>query len=115
MRLMGVDLKDQKSVELNLTAIYGIGRSLARRICRFCKIDASTKLFNLSASAAEKLRSEVNNLLLEGDLKRFILSNIRRLKLINCYRGMRHRRGLPTRGQRTRTNSRTARRTKLQT
>ena len=114
MRLMGTDLKDHKSIELSLTAIYGIGRSLAKKICRFCKVEASTKVINLSAPAAEKLRSEVNNLLLEGDLRRFILSNIRRLKIINCYRGMRHRKGLPTRGQRTRTNSRTVRRTKLQ-
>jgi len=96
-----------KHIEVALTSIYGIGRTTAQKICSSAGIAASTKVKELSESDADKLRAEVAKLTVEGDLRRELSMNIKRLMDMGVYRGMRHRRGLPVRGQRTRTNART--------
>ena len=106
-RIAGINIPDNKHAEIALTAIYGIGRSTARRICESTNISVSTKMKDLTEDQIEKIRVEVAKETVEGDLRREISMNIKRLMDLGAYRGLRHRRGLPVRGQRTKTNSRT--------
>ena len=106
-RIAGVNVPDNKHTEIALTAIFGIGRVKAQKICVAAGIKASMKLKDLNDSDVEKLRDEVGKVVVEGDLRREVAMNIKRLMDLGCYRGVRHRRGLPVRGQRTKTNSRT--------
>lgn len=109
MRISGITLPDNKRIEIALTAIYGIGRPLAQRILDVAKVDCGTKAKDLTPEQENKIRKEVEARKTEGDLKREISGNIKRLKDIGSYRGSRHARSLPSRGQRTKTNSRTRR------
>ena len=109
MRLLGITLPDNKNVPYGLRALYGIGVSRGTAICREAGVDVAKKIKDLTADEAAKIRKIVEELKLEGNLKREVGQNIKRLKDIGSYRGMRHSRGLPTRGQRTKTNSRTVR------
>lgn len=107
-RIAGVDLPRDKKVEIALTYIFGIGRKISQEILSKTGVDGSIRVKNLSEQDAVKLREEIEkHYKVEGDLRREISSNIRRLIEISCYRGIRHRRGLPVRGQRTKTNART--------
>ncbi len=107
-RIAGVDLPRDKAVLYAIQSIYGIGPKFAGEIIEKTGLDARTKIRDLSDEQIAKLRNVIDeDYTVEGDLRRDIYSNIRRLFEINCYRGLRHRRGLPTRGQNTRTNSRT--------
>jgi small subunit ribosomal protein S13 len=106
-RIAGVNVPDNKHTEIALTAIFGIGRVTAQKICVAVGIKASMKLKDLNDSDVEKLRDEVGKVVVEGDLRREVAMNIKRLMDLGCYRGVRHRRGLPVRGQRTKTNART--------
>ncbi|MDB4041962.1 30S ribosomal protein S13 [Methylophilaceae bacterium] len=106
-RIAGVNVPDNKHTEIALTAIFGIGRVKAQKICVAAGIKASMKLKDLNDSDVEKLRDEVGKVVVEGDLRREVAMNIKRLMDLGCYRGVRHRRGLPVRGQRTKTNART--------
>jgi small subunit ribosomal protein S13 len=106
-RIAGINIPPHKHAEIGLTSIYGVGRSTAQKICDACGIAYSKKIKDLTDSDLEKLREEVGRLTIEGDLRREISINIKRLMDLGCYRGFRHRRGLPMRGQRTRTNART--------
>ena len=106
-RIAGVDLPRDKQVEISLTYIYGIGRSSSRKILTVADIDPSTRVRDLAESEVARLREIIDRTYrVEGDLRREIAMNIKRLQEIGCYRGIRHRRGLPVRGQRTRTNAR---------
>ncbi len=107
-RIAGVDLPRDKRIEIALTYIYGIGRSSAKKILEKTGIDPDKRTKDITEEEAAKLREVIENeYTIEGDLRREIRSNIQRLIEIGCYRGLRHRRGLPVRGQRTRTNART--------
>ncbi|HQT81780.1 MAG: 30S ribosomal protein S13 [Ferrovum sp. 37-45-19] len=106
-RIAGVNIPNHQHAEIALTAIYGIGRSTARNICGAVGVNASTKIKDISDADMEKLRVEVTKYAVEGDLRREVSLNIKRLMDLGSYRGSRHRRGLPCRGQRTRTNART--------
>lgn len=107
-RIAGVDLPREKRLEIALTYIYGIGRSLSNKILAETGIDPDTRVRDLTESEVSKLRSYIDkNLIVEGDLRREIALNIKRLIEIGSYRGIRHRRGLPVRGQRSNTNART--------
>lgn len=106
-RIAGVNIPNHKHAEIALTAIYGVGRSTARQICATAGVSASTKVKDLNDAEVEKLRDEIAKLKVEGDLRREVSMNIKRLMDLGCYRGVRHRRGLPVRGQRTKTNART--------
>lgn len=106
-RIAGVNLPVHKHADVALTAIYGIGRKTAQKICERAGIDPMIKVKSLSESELDLIRTEVERYTIEGDLRRETSMNIKRLMDIGCYRGIRHRRGLPVRGQRTRTNSRT--------
>jgi small subunit ribosomal protein S13 len=106
-RIAGINIPVNKHAEIALTAIYGIGRTSAQKICASAGINPSTKIRELSDDEVEKLRNEVARYSVEGDLRREVSMNIKRLMDLGCYRGIRHRRGLPLRGQRTRTNART--------
>jgi len=106
-RIAGINIPPHKHAEIGLTSIYGIGRTTAQKICQTVGIPYSKKIKDLTDGDLEKIRDEVNKLTIEGDLRRELSMNIKRLMDLGCYRGMRHRRGLPTRGQRTRTNART--------
>ena len=106
-RIAGVNIPNHQHTVIALTAIYGIGPTSARKICVAANIVSSTKIKDVSDSDMEKLREEVAKYVVEGDLRREISMNIKRLMDLGCYRGVRHRRGLPVRGQRTRTNART--------
>lgn len=107
-RIAGVDLPRDKRVEVGLTYVYGIGRASALRILRGAQVDPSTRVRNLREDEIVRLREIIEkDYRVEGDLRREVSMNIKRLMDIGCYRGLRHRRGLPVRGQRTRTNSRT--------
>ncbi len=106
-RIAGVNIPNHQHAVIALTAIYGIGLTRARAICESAKVVTSTKIKDISDSDMEKLREEVAKFTVEGDLRREISMNIKRLMDLGCYRGVRHRRGLPLRGQRTRTNART--------
>lgn len=106
-RIAGVNIPDHKHAAISLTAIYGIGRTRAQQICAAVGIEPATKVKELSEADLDKLRNEVGKYAIEGDLRREVSMNIKRLMDLGCYRGLRHRRGLPLRGQRTRTNART--------
>jgi len=106
-RIAGINLPADKHIEIGLTAIYGIGRPSAQRICDVTGVERTIKVRDLSEEQAEVLRAEVAKYQIEGDLRREISMNIKRLMDIGCYRGVRHRRDLPVRGQRTHTNART--------
>lgn len=109
-RFSGVDLPENKRVEISLTYLYGIGRSQSNKILEKTGIDKNKRMKELNDSEINKIREEVEkNYTVEGDLRRQEGLNIKRLTEINCYKGMRHRKGLPVRGQRTRTNARTRR------
>jgi len=106
-RISGVNIPNHQHAEIALTAIYGIGRARARAICTAAGVNFSTKMKDLSDNDMDKLREQVAKFTVEGDLRRELSMNIKRLMDLGCYRGVRHRRGLPVRGQRTRTNART--------
>lgn len=107
-RIAGVDLPREKRVEIGLTYIYGIGLTASQQILRETGISADTRVRDLTEEEVVRLREYIDrNLRVEGDLRREVSQNIKRLMEIGCYRGLRHRRGLPVRGQRTHTNART--------
>jgi len=106
-RIAGINIPDHKHAEIALTSIYGVGRTRARKICGAVGIATSTKIQELDEDTLEKIRTEVGKYEVEGDLRRDVSMNIKRLMDLGAYRGIRHRRGLPTRGQRTKTNART--------
>jgi len=106
-RIAGVNIPDRKHAVIALTSIYGVGRTRAAQICAAAGIEPDTKIQSLSEAQVDTLRAEVAKIRVEGDLRREISMNIKRLMDLGCYRGIRHRRGLPLRGQRTRTNART--------
>jgi small subunit ribosomal protein S13 len=108
-RIEGVDLPRDKRVEVALTYIYGIGRPTSRKILDATGVNPDSRVRNLTEEEVQRLREEVGKLTTEGDLRREVQLNIKRLSEIGCYRGIRHRRSLPVRGQRTRTNARTRR------
>ena len=106
-RLAGINIPDNKHTEISLTYIFGIGRTTAKALCEATGVSPSAKVQDLSEDQLDKLRSEIAKLNVEGDLRRENQLNIKRLLDLGCYRGIRHRRGLPLRGQRTKTNART--------
>lgn len=106
-RIVGVDIPNDKPVGISLTYIYGIGRPTAAKLCADAKVDPALRVKDLSDDQMNAIRAEVAKLKTEGDLRREVALNIKRLTEIGCYRGMRHRKGLPVRGQRTKTNART--------
>lgn len=107
-RIAGIDLPRDKRVEIALTYIYGIGRSSANKILQMADVNPDTRVKDLTENEVSKLREVIDkHFKVEGDLRRDVAMNIKRLIEIGCYRGLRHRRGLPVRGQRTRTNART--------
>ena len=107
-RISGVDLPREKRVEIGLTYIYGIGRTSATRILAEAKVDPNTRCKDLTDEEVGRIRDVIDETqLVEGDLRREIAMNIKRLQEIGCYRGIRHRKGLPVRGQKTKTNART--------
>lgn len=109
MRILGITIPEEKRLDIGLTVLYGIGRSRAGQILDQAGIDRSSKAKDVGVSEENKIRTLIESLALEGDLKREVAGNIKRLKDIKAYRGVRHTRGLPVRGQRTKTNSRTRR------
>jgi small subunit ribosomal protein S13 len=106
-RIAGVNIPNHQHAEIALTAIYGIGRPRARMICKAANVGHATKIKDLSDAQMDKLRELVGRYTVEGDLRREVTMSIKRLMDLGCYRGVRHRKGLPVRGQRTRTNART--------
>jgi small subunit ribosomal protein S13 len=106
-RIAGVNIPDHKHAGISLTYVFGVGRTTATRICETAGIDPTTKVQDLPEESLDAIRSEISKLSVEGDLRREISMNIKRLMDLGCYRGIRHRRGLPVHGQRTRTNART--------
>ena len=106
-RIGGVNISNHQHAAIAITAIYGIGRSRARTICALAGISGAAKMKDLSDAQMDKLREQVGKFTIEGDLRREISMNIKRLMDLGTYRGQRHKRGLPVRGQRTRTNART--------
>jgi len=107
-RIAGVDIPREKRLEIALTYIYGVGRTLAQQVCDQSEMSRDTRVRDLTEEEVAKLRGYIDaNLKVEGDLRREIAQNIKRKMEIGCYEGLRHRRGLPVRGQRTRTNART--------
>lgn len=106
-RVAGVNIPERKHAVIALTYIYGIGRTRARAICEAAKVPCGARIADLSEAQLDALRNEVGRYPIEGDLRREVSMDIKRLMDLGCYRGLRHRRGLPLRGQRTRTNART--------
>ncbi len=106
-RIAGINVPEHKHAEIALTAIYGVGRVRANDICKACGVSPQKKIQDLSEEELESVRNEVAKYTIEGDLRREISMNIKRLVDLGSYRGIRHRRGLPLRGQRTKTNART--------
>ena len=106
-RIAGVNIPENKHVEISLTHIFRIGRKIAQNICTELKIDYTRKISDLSEEEIESLRSAIGSIVVEGDLRRNISTNIKRLMDLGSYRGIRHRRKLPTRGQNTKNNART--------
>ena len=108
-RINGVDLPREKRVEIGLTYIYGIGRTTATKICVECNVNVDTRVKDLTEDEVNAIRDYIdkNQIMVEGDLRREVALNIKRLTEIGCYRGVRHRRGLPVRGQNTKQNART--------
>ena len=106
-RIVGVDIPNEKRVVVSLTYIYGIGDTTAKKICKDAKVSEDIRVKDLTEAQLAALRNEITKHKVEGDLRREVALNIKRLGEIGCYRGIRHRKGLPVRGQRTRTNART--------
>jgi small subunit ribosomal protein S13 len=106
-RIAGINIADHKHAVIALTGIYGIGRVTAKKICDATGVKPDMKIKDLSESEIESIRNEVTKYTVEGDLRRTVSMNIKRLMDLGCYRGIRHRRGLPVRGQQTQTNART--------
>ncbi len=106
-RIAGINIPPQKHIVISLTAIYGVGRPRALKICQLLHIDPTRKVKDLTDEELESIRREVARFKVEGDLRREVSMNIKRLMDMGCYRGIRHKRGLPVRGQRTHTNART--------
>ena len=106
-RIAGINIPMNKHVVIGLTHIYGVGRTRARTVCEAAGVDPTTKVKDLTEAEANALRTQISRGLVEGDLRRDVSMNIKRLMDLGTYRGMRHRKGLPVRGQRTRTNART--------
>lgn len=106
-RIAGINIPVNKFTGIALTSIYGVGRSTAQKVCASAGVGSEVKIRDLTDEEVEKLRFEVEKLSVEGDLRREVSINIKRLMDLGCYRGIRHRRGLPLRGQRTKTNART--------
>src|SRR3970040_653951 len=106
-RIAGINIPNHQHAEIALTAIYGIGRARAQAICAASGVQGSRKIKDLSDAALDRLRENVQRLTVEGDLRREVSMSVKRLMDLGCYRGFRHRKGLPVRGQRTRTNART--------
>jgi small subunit ribosomal protein S13 len=106
-RIAGINIPNQQHAAIALTAIYGVGRSRARQICEAAGVEHSTKVKDLTDAQMDKIREQVGKFTVEGDLRRETSMNIKRLMDLGCYRGVRHKKGLPVRGQRTRTNART--------
>jgi len=106
-RIAGVNIPNHQHAEIALTAIFGVGRSRAQKICDAAGIARTVKIKELTEADMDRLREEVGKFAVEGDLRREVTMSIKRLMDLGCYRGVRHRRGLPVRGQRTRTNART--------
>ena len=106
-RIAGINIPPHKHAEIGLTSIYGIGRTTAQKICTNSGVPFDRKIKDLSDADLERIREEIGRLTIEGDLRREMSINIKRLMDLGCYRGFRHRRGLPVRGQRTHTNART--------
>ncbi|NNC54563.1 MAG: 30S ribosomal protein S13 [Pseudomonadales bacterium] len=106
-RIAGVNIPDHKHAAVSLTHIFGVGKTTAQQLCAAVGISPSSKISSLSEAEIDQLRNEVGKLSVEGDLRREISMNIKRLLDLGCYRGLRHRKGLPLRGQRTKTNART--------
>ncbi|NRB38367.1 MAG: 30S ribosomal protein S13 [Pseudomonadales bacterium] len=106
-RIAGVNIPDNKHAVISLTYVFGVGRTTAKQLCAAVGIDTATKMSDLSEDILDKLRSEVAKLTVEGDLRREVNMNIKRLLDLGCNRGVRHRKNLPLRGQRTKTNART--------
>ena len=106
-RIAGVNIPDNKHAVISLTYIYGVGRSQARRLCADTGVAESTKIGELTEAEVDSLRTRLADMMVEGDLRREVSMNIKRLMDLGCNRGLRHRRGLPLRGQRTKTNART--------
>ncbi|MAD57626.1 MAG: 30S ribosomal protein S13 [Porticoccus sp.] len=106
-RIAGVNIPDNKHAVISLTYVFGVGRSTAKAICANAGIDENIKISDLSETQIDAVRGAVGEIAVEGDLRREVSMNIKRLMDLGCYRGLRHRRGLPLRGQRTKTNART--------
>ena len=106
-RIVGVDIPNDKPVYISLTYIYGIGRTTALKICENAKVNSTIRVKDLTDEQLGAIRNELAHHKVEGDLRREVALNIKRLTEIGCYRGLRHRKGLPVRGQRTKTNART--------
>jgi len=106
-RIAGVNIPPQKHIAIGLTAIFGIGNKLASDICEAAGVNPATKAQNLDEPSLEQIRAEITKYKVEGDLRREVSLNIKRLIELGTYRGLRHRKGLPARGQRTKTNART--------
>lgn len=106
-RIAGVNIPNHQHAEIALTAIFGIGRTRAQKICEAAGIVRTMKIKDLTDADMDRLRQEVGKFTVEGDLRREVTMSIKRLMDLGCYRGLRHRKGLPCRGQRTRTNART--------
>jgi len=106
-RIADINIPPHKHTEIGLTHIYGIGRTTAQKICNTVGVAYSKKIKDLTDGDLEKIREEIGKMTIEGDLRREMSINIKRLMDLGCYRGFRHRRGLPVRGQRTKTNART--------
>ena len=106
-RIAGINIPNHQHAEIALTAVYGIGRARAQAICAAAGVQANRKIKDLSDAELDRLRENVQRLTVEGDLRREVQMSIKRLIDLQCYRGSRHRKGLPVRGQRTRTNART--------
>ena len=106
-RIAGVNIPDKKHTIIALRAIYGVGATRAKKICSDAGIDPTVQIRTLTEAELDKLRAAVGKFIVEGDLRREVSMSIKRLMDLGCYRGQRHRRGLPVRGQRTRTNART--------
>ncbi len=106
-RIVGVDIPNDKPVSIAITYIYGIGRPTAAKICSAAKVDGTIRVKDLTDDQFNAIRTELAKYKTEGDLRREVALNIKRLTEIGCYRGLRHKKGLPVRGQRTKTNART--------
>jgi small subunit ribosomal protein S13 len=106
-RIAGVNIPDNKHAVISLTYIFGVGRTTAQKLCEAVGVEPSSKMGDLSEDKLDGLRGEITKLNVEGDLRREVSMNIKRLMDLGCYRGIRHRRSLPLRGQRTKTNART--------